>query len=127
MLQKYISQIKALADRYSAMPFVLDVQLNFEQRPGEQGYLTGSFHFVDGSELFFREYLDAVPSGVDKLTYSYHYQDRNKRLIFRYDNAMHRPRLPMQEHKHTTEGVHPASAPTLDEILEEVAFMRGWI
>ncbi|NOX62384.1 MAG: hypothetical protein GXP42_10655 [Chloroflexi bacterium] len=109
------------------MPFVLDIRLNYEQRPGEQGYLVGSVHFVDGSELFFREYLDATPEGVEKLMYSYHYQDGEKRLLFRYDNAMHRPRLPSRSHKHTKSGVEAAPAPTLAQVMEEFVQMCGWI
>jgi len=52
-----------------------------------------------------------------------HYQDANKALIFRYDNAAHSPPLPQAEHKHTPSGVEilpmPALAQVVDEILKE--------
>ena len=49
MIQSYFNRIKSLVDRYANMPFVLDVALSFESRPGDQGYLTGELLFVDGS------------------------------------------------------------------------------
>lgn len=36
--------------------------------------------------------------------YTYHYQGADNRLIFRYDNARHRPPLRALEHKHTIGG-----------------------
>jgi hypothetical protein len=36
--------------------------------------------------------------------YAYHYQDVERNLIFRYDNAAHRLALPYPAHKHTQSG-----------------------
>jgi hypothetical protein len=55
-----------------------------------------------------------------RLMYAYHYQDANQTLIFRYDNAAHRPRLPQAEHKHTVEGVAVSPAPTLAQVVDEI-------
>ena len=52
--------------------------------------------------------------------YAYHYQDVNKGLIFRYDNAVHRPPLPQAEHKHTPEDVKVSPAPTLAQVVDEI-------
>ena len=41
---------------------------------------------VDGSVLFVREYIDAKYK-IEKVSYAYQYQDREGKLIFRYDNA----------------------------------------
>ena len=100
MIQDYFNQIKAIVDQYAATRFVLDAHVSFEMRPGEQGYLTGSIIFAEGSTLYFREFLDTVRDTVEKLTYTYHYQDASNQLIFRYDNARHRPPLRSLEHKH---------------------------
>jgi hypothetical protein len=48
------------------------------------------------------------------------YQDPEQGLIFRYDNAAHRPLLPQAEHKHGPAGLEPSPAPTLAEVLDEV-------
>lgn len=47
-IQAYFDQIKANVDQYTTTPFVLDANVRFETRPGEQGYLAGSLTFVDG-------------------------------------------------------------------------------
>ena len=127
MIQAYFSQIKALVDKYAATHFVVDVNVSFETRPGEQGYLTGLITFADGSVLHFREFLDSTEGTVDKLMYTYHYQDAADRLIFRYDNARHRPALRSLEHKHTPEQVVAAPAPTLEGVLVEIVVARGWV
>lgn len=127
MIRTYFAQVKAIVDQYAATSFVLDAEVSFEMRPGQQGYLTGSITFVDGSVLYFREFLDVSEGTVDKLMYTYHYQDVAHQLIFRYDNARHRPPLRSLEHKHTPEQVIEAPAPTLEDVLAEIAVARGWV
>ena len=127
MIDEYFSAIKALLDRYAATPFVLAVRVTFDRRPGDQGYLTGAVAFADGSTLSCREFLDGALGALDKLSYSYHYQDAEGRLIFRYDNAMHRPPPPSREHKHGGDLTIEAPAPELETVLSEVAEMRGWL
>lgn len=58
--------------------------------------------------------------------YTYHYQDTNAELVFRYDNARHRPLLHTLEHKHTPEQVIEMPAPTLEAVLVEVVMGQGW-
>ena len=123
----YFNQVKAIVDPCAATRFVLDANVSFEMRPGEQGCLRGSITFADGSTLCFREFLDAVKNAVDKLMYTYHYQDAGHQLIFRYDNARHRPPLRSLEHRHTPEQVIEAPAPTLEEVLAEIVVAKGWV
>lgn len=127
MIQTYFAQIEALVNKYAATRFVLDAKVSFETRPGDQGYLAGSLTFVDGSVLYFREFLDAVKEAVDKLMYTYHYQDAGNQLIFRYDNARHRPPLRSLEHKHTPGQVVESPDPTLEDVLAEIAVAKGWV
>lgn len=127
MIQNYFARLKAELDRYATTSFVLETKLNFKTRPGDQGYLTGSVEFIDNSKLHFSEFLDTVGESVDKIMYSYHYQDAANQLIFRYDNAAHRPTLPFLEHKHVLEQILEAPAPTLNEVLTEIALTQGWL
>jgi len=127
VIQTYFAQVKAIVDQYAVTSFVLDTEVSFETRPGEQGYLSGSITFVDGSVLYFREYLDAFKGTVDKLMYTYHYQDASNQLVFRYDNARHRPPLRSLEHKHTPGQVVEAPAPALEDVLAEIVVARGWV
>jgi hypothetical protein len=127
VIQTYFNQVKAIVDQYAATRFVLDANVSFETRPGEQGYLTGSVIFADGSALYFREFLDAIKDTLDKLMYTYHYQDAGHQLIFRYDNARHRPPLRSLEHKHTPERVMEAPAPAAEDVLAEIVVAKGWV
>lgn len=127
VIQNYFARLKASLDRYATTSFVLETKVNFETRPGDQGYLTGSVEFIDSSKLYFSEFLDTVGESVDKIMYRYHYQDAANQLIFRYDNATHRPSLPFLEHKHDSAQIFEASAPTLNDVLTEIALTRGWL
>ena len=127
MIQTHFARIKAVVDQYATTSFVLDAKVSFEARPGEQGYLTGSIIFADSSVLHFREFLDSAGETEDKLMYTYHYQDENEQLVFRYDNARHRSPLRTLEHKHIPGQVVETAAPTLEDILAEIAVARGWI
>ena len=73
MIQTYFTQIKRVIDQYAATSFVLEAQMSFDMRPGDQGYLTGTLIFADDSKLHFSEYLDQTGEVVDKLMYTYHY------------------------------------------------------
>jgi peptidyl-tRNA hydrolase len=125
MIEAYFTNIKSLVEKYAATMLVLETQLQLDSRRGGQGYLTGQILFEDLSELHFKEYLNEDGETVEKLMYSYHYQTHSHQLIFRYDNARHRPALPSLEHKHTELGeVVPSLVPTLSEVLLEV--VKRW-
>ena len=68
----------------------------------------------------FTEYLD-LRYRVDRLSYSFHCQDKEGRLIFRYDDAMHRPALAFKEHKHSKGTIRPTTLPDFRSLLSEVA------
>lgn len=96
-------------------------------RPPEQAYITGTIEWNNGSELHWKEYIDATKGKIEKLRYSYHYQDSTKNVIFRYDNALHKPVLPYKEHKHigfTT--IVQAPAPNIEFVVEECLAMLLW-
>lgn len=93
------------------------VNLQVDQRSSVRGFISGSLQFDDDSELHFREFVDTTLDGL-KLMYAYHYQDANNDMVFRYDNAAHRPPLPQAEHKHTSSGISAAPAPTLAQVID---------
>ena len=126
-IQAYLNRISQLAEQYAAADFVQTVELNLEPRREQQSYITGSIIFQDESALYFKKYLDYFEGAVDKLMYSYHYQSGANRLIFRYDNARHKPELSFVEHKHQDDEILPAPPPDLADILLEIAAMNGWI
>ncbi len=95
------------------------VNSEIDQRSALRGFIKGILLFDDGSKLHFREFI-GITLPDPRIMYAYHYQDVNKALVFRYDNAVHRPVLPEAQHKHTPEEVITTSAPTLTQVVEEI-------
>jgi hypothetical protein len=95
------------------------VSVRIDQRSALRGFVAGLLLFNDASELNFREFVDTALT-EPRLMYAYHYQDANNDLIFRYDNAAHRPPLSQAEHKHTPTDVTASPAPTLAQVVDEI-------
>ena len=85
------------------------------------GFIKGKVFFRDCSSLHFREYVD-VQSKIEKLAYSFHHQRSDQGLVFRYDNAAHKPVLGYEHHKHIGQNIIPADIPTLEAVLWEVVY-----
>ncbi len=117
--QAYLEQIQDVLNATLSGGSAHLIEFQADIRSESIGFLAGVLQFDDGSELHFREYVDTVLS-QPRLMYAYHYQDADKGLAFRYDNAAHRPALPIPDHKHTTDGVHVTNPPTLQEVLDEI-------
>ena len=55
------------------------------------------------------------------LSYRFHFQDKNNKLIFRYDNVPHFPDIEtFPEHKHLQNEVVAATKPTIAEVITEM-------
>ena len=60
--------------------------------------------------MLLNEYLDRFRN-----------QDRDGQLIFRYDNAVHRPALSYKDHKHSGDGtISEAILPDIFDLVDEV-------
>lgn len=99
--------------------------MHFDQRATHQGMVRGEIYFMDDSTLHVREFVD-TESRIERLTYSYQYMDSDRQLVFRYDNTGHHRRLnlptyPHHKHDGREETIVPSSAPTLGQVLDEIA------
>ncbi len=79
-------------------------------------------HFYDGSRLSIFEQLESVGGqNFNRVSYKFHYQDKNGNLIFRYDNSPHYPNLStFPNHKHVGDSVVKAEPPDLNDVLVEI-------
>ena len=97
----------------------LRISYREEIRAGKQAIIKAEIVLVDGSCLIVREYVGSK-YGIEKLSYAYQYQDREGNLIFRYDNAAHKPELEMVEHRHSPVSIDIANPPDMAELVDEV-------
>ena len=96
--------------------------ITFQARQTSLGYIRGELMFRDGSILHIRELVD-VEYTVDRLAYAYQWMDKDRRLIFRYDNAEHHPHIPSHpHHKHIGQPVSIvySTGSMLDDVLREI-------
>lgn len=77
--------------------------------------------FSNGSLLEWNEAFISEKDHLRHLGYRYHFQDRNNKLIFRYDNTPHFPDLKTYpNHKHKTGNVVTSERPSVWDVLEEI-------
>lgn len=76
--------------------------------------------FENGRLLEISEAVIIRHNRLEWLDYRYHCQDEQNRMLFRYDNAPHFPRLSgFPEHKHLAEDVVSSPRPDIEDVLNE--------
>lgn len=101
-----------IADWYSA-----DVKIDYEL-DNLLGILfaEGEIEFFDGSILEFTESITP-----ERTKYRYHYMNKSKQLIFRYDNVPHHREITtFPHHKHVSNAVVESQYVGLREVIEEI-------
>ena len=80
--------------------YIIETSLVKDKRSLHIGIIEGELFFIDESRLHFIEFVN-VKETIEVYKYSYHYQDRNSDLIFRYDMAPHHRKIKtFPHHKH---------------------------
>ena len=100
---------------------VVEASVIKDRRSLHIGIIEGQLLFTDESALHFIEFVSTKET-IELYKYSYHYQDCNGRLIFRYDMAPHHREIDtFPHHKHLASGkIIGVPAPTLSRILENI-------
>ncbi len=76
--------------------------------------------FTLGQLLEINEAIVVEANALMWLDYRYHCQDRQNRLIFRYDSTPHFPDLPgFPHHKHLPDEVVASQKPDIKQVLQE--------
>lgn len=119
LLHEYVTEIQNLLAEYTQTGLLMSSDVMTDIRTEKIGLLKGVLVFLDGSTLFFKEYLD-LRYHLDKKMYSYHYQDKHTQLRFRYDNAAHKPALGFYDHKHTPQDIVASPVPNIQDVLDEI-------
>jgi uncharacterized protein DUF6516 len=75
---------------------VTSQQIEFDEQDVYVAYLKGSVNLVDGSTLFFAQYVQIEGTDRGQITrkkYRYHWQASGGETRYRWDNARHYPGL----------------------------------
>jgi len=114
-IKEYFQEIEEII---TATLSVLSKEILYNQRTQQIGFIKGTLTFTDGSELYFKEFVD-VETRIIKYRYGYHYQKKDV-LIFRYDNHPHKNIPATHKHQAAPEDTVFSSPPTLKEVLNEI-------
>ena len=120
LLNEYLDLFRKAMGKFENYGYADIVEIREEIRANKQAILIAKVVLIDNSILHVREYIDAK-YGIDRVSYAYQYQDSKDQIIFRYDNAIHRPKLGFKDHRHSNDGqIYEADLPDLFELVDEV-------
>jgi predicted AlkP superfamily phosphohydrolase/phosphomutase len=120
LLDEYLDLFRKAIAEFEKYGYADSVEIREEIRANKQAILNAKVVLIDNSILHIKEYIDAK-YGINRVSYAYQYQDRVGRLIFRYDNAAHRPALGFNEHKHSSDGtIYEAVLPDIFDLVDEI-------
>ncbi len=116
----YKKLIEDIINKYEYI--IVSKSIEFFEATQHEGFVRGSLLFIDGTILYFFEYVAIINKRATKLKYRYHYETENGNLIFRYDNAPHHKEIKtFPHHKHTKDGITASKEPDLASVLDEIA------
>lgn len=119
MISRYLADAESVFEKFSSI--IDDTLLQTLTFGDEKGAISGDIYFTDESLLVFLEVINTQKHV--KVKYKYQYMNKDKVLIFRYDNAPHHQELSsFPHHKHVTTGVGviASSEPNLLSVLSEI-------
>lgn len=88
----------------------------------KQGFISGKIIFENESQLQFVEVKNV--EFEEKIKYRFHYMDKEKKIIFRYDNAEHHKNIKtFPHHKHLENSVIESIELNLFDVLLEIEEM----
>jgi hypothetical protein len=124
LLNEYLAIFRNALEKIETYGYSDSIEIREEIRTNKQAVLNAKVVLIDYSVLHIKEYIDAR-YGIERLSYAYQYQDKDGNLIFRYDNAKHRPDLGFDAHKHLSDDT--ISADTLPDIFDLVDEIVGYL
>lgn len=108
--REYYSQIEAII---KDCPIVSHFSIDFDEIDLHIGYIKGRMELIDGSVLYFIEFVEIQENVANRFKYKYHWQSENGDLIARWDNVPHHQEIDtFPHHMHDDKGVH--SSPNMD-------------
>ncbi len=117
MIKKYFKKIEKSLDNHRNI--IEDQIIKTNAFTEDKGSIEGEVLFTDETSLGFMEVVNT--NKIEKEKYKYHYMDKDKHMIFRYDNAPHHKDLKtFPHHKHTKTGIEESKEPNFDIVITEI-------
>lgn len=114
--RKYCSQVEAIIED---SPIVTHFSIDCDEIDTEVYYLKGMLELIDGSLLYFIEFVEIQDNTSNRLKYKYHWQSENGNLIARWDNVPHHKEIDtFPHHMHDDKGVHAFNSMNLGNIID---------
>ena len=99
---KIADYFETIKERLLIVSFVADFKISKLVDRSKNGHIRARVTFTDDSQLEFSEFVEQnAEDEIRVVTYSYHWSDKNDRLIRRWDNTPHFPKL-----KHFPHHIH---------------------
>ncbi|MDJ0658653.1 MAG: DUF6516 family protein [Crocosphaera sp.] len=121
LIEDYFKNIQTIIDSFQ---MIKSQNIVYQKRDKHLGYIKCKIQLIDGSWLYFTEYVE-VEYGIDRGKYSYQYMNQNNQLIFRYDNALHHQKLnlssfPHHKHERKEDNIIGSNTANLSDIFREI-------
>ena len=118
IIAKYLGEVEAV------LQSLKDCHLEkYEEEilTSQRANLRVRIRFSKGQLLELNEAVIVDGGSLKHLSYRYHFQGKNNKLIFRYDNTPHFPDLEtFPHHKHLPNQVMPTEKPSITEVINEI-------
>ncbi len=102
-------------------PIITHFSIDFDEIDEHIGYLKGRLELIDGSFLYFIEFVEIQNNIAIRLKYKYQWQSDNGNLIIRWDNVPHHPGVDtFPYHMHDNHGVHASRNMDLETVINEI-------
>ena len=119
-LRDYLDSFHQAIGKIDDYGFAESIAIKEETRPSKQAIINAKIDLIDGSVVQIRVYIDGKYK-IDIISYAYQYHDANGKLIFRYDNACHKPELGFEDHHYLSDGsIVQSSMPDIFDVVDEV-------
>ncbi|MFZ2410677.1 MAG: DUF6516 family protein [Candidatus Methanoperedens sp.] len=114
--REYYSQIETIV---RDCPIVTHFSIDFDEIDVEIGYLKGRLELIDGSNLYFIEFVEIKGNKANRLKYKYQWQSETGDLIARWDNVPHHQEIDtFPHHMHDENGVYASQSMDLKTIID---------
>lgn len=103
-----------------ATPHVIQIDVSFDEISEDECYIRGVLTLNGGYQLHIAEYIVTEPK-LERLKYRFHLQAPNAKMIARWDNAPHHPKIKTHpNHLHVGEKIKASPPVDIEQVLTEV-------